>query len=150
MGSMQISSTSFQNNQRIPPKYTCGGENFNPPLGISEVPEKAQSLVLIVDDPDAPMGTWVHWTVWNIDPKTQEILENSLPAGAIQGKTSAGQNEYHGPCPPSGTHRYFFKIYALDSKLDLASDADKSKLEQAMSGHILDQVELIGLYGQEG
>ncbi|RLF04972.1 MAG: YbhB/YbcL family Raf kinase inhibitor-like protein, partial [Thermoprotei archaeon] len=98
---------------------------------------------------DAPMGTWVHWTVWNIDPKTVEIPENSVPEGAVEGITDFGKPGYGGPCPPSGTHRYFFKLYALDTTLDLGSDATKSDIEKAMEGHILEKAELIGRYSRE-
>lgn len=106
----------------------------------------AQSLVLIMDDPDAPAGTWVHWMVWNIDPKINEITEDNVPQGAIEGVTSFGQTGYGGPCPHSGRHRYFFKLYALDTKINLSLGADKSQLEKAMNGHILAQSELVGLY----
>lgn len=143
---MKITSSAFEHNGQIPSKYTCDGENVSPPLSISEVPEKTKSLVLISDDPDAPAGTWVHWTLWNIDPATKEIPENSIPSGATQGVTSFGENAYGGPCPPSGTHRYFFKLYALDIELGLDSSAKVQDLEKEMQGHILDKVEMIGLY----
>lgn len=146
---MKLKSPAFENYGDIPSKYTCDGNNVNPPLSISEVPEEAESLVLIVDDPDAPMGTWVHWTVWNIDPQTKEIQENSLPEGAVEGMTDFGTSGYGGPCPPSGKHRYFFKLYALDTKLQLPPETTKEKLERAMEGHILVQTELIGLYSRE-
>jgi len=146
---MNLESPTFSNHQNIPSKYTCDGENVNPPLKISEVPEKSKSLVLIVDDPDAPMGTWVHWTIWNISPKTTEIPENSVPEGAIEGMTDFGKPGYGGPCPPSGTHRYFFKLYALDITLDLDTSAKKEDIEKAMEGHILDKAELIGLYSRQ-
>ena len=146
---MKLTSPVFQNNEKIPPQYTCDGEDVNPPLEISEVPENTQSLVLIFDDPDAPMGTWVHWLVWNTDPATTEIAENTVPTDAVEGITSFGQPGYGGPCPPSGTHRYFFKLYALDTRIDLTAEADKEKLEQAIEGHILDQVKLIGLYDRQ-
>lgn len=143
---MKISSPVFENNECIPSKYTCDGGNISPPLMFSDVPGNAQSLVLIMDDPDAPRGTWIHWTIWNIDPKTTGIKENSVPGEAVEGITSFGRAGYGGPCPPTGTHRYFFKLYALDAKLDLAPDLDKSALEKAMQNHILAQAELIGLY----
>lgn len=143
---MKITSSSFAHNQNIPPKYTCDGENINPPLQFSDIPADAKSLVLISDDPDAPMGTWVHWILWNIDPKTTEISEKSVPAGAIEGTTSFGETGYGGPCPPSGVHRYFFKLYALDTKLDLPISAKKEDLEKAMQQHILASAEMIGLY----
>jgi len=143
---MKITSPAFTNNSNLPNKYTCDGQGINPPLIIAEVPANAQSLALISDDPDAPMGTYVHWLVWNIDPKTTKIKENSIPQGASLGKTSAGTTGYVAPCPPTGTHRYFFKLYALDIKLDLTPNAGKDNLEKAMQGHILDSAELISLY----
>lgn len=145
---MKLTSPAFEHNGSIPSQYTCDGANINPALQIAEIPEGAQSLVLIMDDPDAPMGTWVHWTIWNIDPKITEIAENSVPSGGVEGITSFGKSGYGGPCPPSGTHHYVFKLYALDTKLDLAASIDAKSLEQAMSGHVLDQVELIGLYSR--
>lgn len=143
---MKITSPVFNNNDYIPAKYTCDGENISPPLAIAEVPEKTLSLVLIMDDPDAPTGTWVHWTIWNINPKTTEVKENSVPEASVQGVTSFGDKVYGGPCPPSNTHHYFFKLYALDTKLDLLSDSTKADLEQAMTGHVLSQTVLIGRY----
>lgn len=139
----------FKNNENIPKKYTCDGENVSPPLEISGVPEKAKSLVLIADDPDAPMGTWAHWTMWNIDPKTQKIEENSTPDGAVEGVTSYKKPGYGGPCPPSGVHRYFFKLYAIDTELNLPKSAEKLDIEKEINGRILDQAELIGLYSRE-
>ena len=146
---MNLTSPIFKNNQSIPPKYTCDGENISPPLEITGVPPKAKSLILISDDPDAPGGSWVHWLIWNIDPAVAEIAENTVPTGAVQGITSFGQTGYGGPCPPSGTHRYFFKLYALDTKLGLAIETDREELEQAMKNHILDQAELVGLYTRQ-
>jgi Raf kinase inhibitor-like YbhB/YbcL family protein len=143
---MKILSSAFQNNQNIPAKYTCDGENINPPLEFAEVPDNAQSLALICDDPDAVVGVWTHWLVWNIDPKTTQIAENNVPSAARQGKTSSGGNVYHGPCPPSGTHRYFFRLFALDTQLDLPAASDRAQLEEAMKGHIIEEAELIGLY----
>ena len=143
---MKLSSPVFENNQSIPAKYTCDGEDINPPLQISEVPEGTKSLVLFVDDPDAPMGTWDHWIVWNINPSVSFIEENSVPEGGVQGMNDFGKQPYGGPCPPSGTHRYFFKFYALDNELELDSSSKKEALERAMEGHILDKAELIGLY----
>ena len=116
---MKISSPAFENNSKIPEKYTCDGENVNPPLKIEGVLKEAKSLVLIVDDPEAHMGTFLHWLVWNIPPETDFIEENSLPKRAVQGKNDFGKENYGGPCPPFGTHRYFFKLYALDKILDL-------------------------------
>lgn len=143
---MKISSPVFENNSQIPQKYTCDGQDINPPLEIRDIPEGTQSLVLIVDDPDAPMGTFLHWLVWNISPETVKIEENSIPEGAIRGRNDFGKENYGGPCPPFGTHRYFFKVYALDKKLDLVAGSKLKEIEEAMKGHILDQAELLGLY----
>jgi Raf kinase inhibitor-like YbhB/YbcL family protein len=146
MGTLKISSTAFSNNGMIPAKYTCDGADVNPQLAIEGVPENAKSLALIVDDPDASRGTWVHWVVWNIDPKTKEIAEGSVPKGAQQGMSDFRKPDYGGPCPPSGTHRYFFKLYALDTLLGLGKSATKADLEKSMKDHILTQVQIIGLY----
>jgi Raf kinase inhibitor-like YbhB/YbcL family protein len=146
MGALKTSSPVFGQNENIPAKYTCDGDDVNPPLIIDGVPEKAKSLALIMDDPDAPMGTWVHWVVWNIDPKTKEIREDSVPKGAQQGMTDFKRRDYGGPCPPSGTHRYFFKLYALDTSLTLSAAAKKVDLEKAMKGHIIAESQLVGLY----
>lgn len=145
---LSLKSLVFANNARIPGKYTCDGEDINPPLEIGGVPETTKSLVLLVDDPDAPAGTWVHWAVWNIAPTTQKIGEKSVPAGATEGVTSFGKPGYGGPCPPSGSHRYFFKLFALDSELNLPTSADAKALQKAMEGHILDKTELLGLYSR--
>jgi len=146
---MKITSPVFGHNQKIPSKYTCDGENLSPPLEISGVPEGAKSMVLIMDDPDATHGLWVHWVLWNISPDTKEIPENSVPAGAAEGMTSFGKPGYGGPCPPSGTHRYFFKLCALNKKLELSPSAGKVELEEVMAGQVLDQAELIGLYSRQ-
>lgn len=147
---MQLTSTVFTNNGAIPAKYTCDGEDVNPPLTIAGVPAGTQSLVLIVDDPDVPKsiredGMWDHWIVFNIPPDTTEISAGMEPAG-VHGKGTNGDTGYHGPCPPDGQHRYFFKLYALDTVLNLGEGAGKAGVEQAMTGHILEQTELIGLY----
>ncbi len=144
---MKLTSEEFKNCEYISPGYTCDGDNVNPPLEISEVPENAKSLALIMDDPDAPGGTFVHWLVWNLPPETKEIdCGNSMPLDAVCGTTSFGRTGYGGPCPPEGEHRYFFKLYALDILLLLPETANKNDLLQAMQGHILDKAELIGLY----
>lgn len=145
---MQITTEAFQDGQSIPQKYTCQGENVSPALSFQNIPEEAESLVLIVDDPDAPSGTFDHWIGWNIPPLTRRIEEGEqLPE---KGKNSYGVLEYKGPCPPPGkAHRYFFKLYALDAPLKLGEGASKGKVEQAMKGHILDQAELVGLYQRE-
>jgi len=143
---MKITSTEFENESMIPSKYTCDGDNINPPLSFNGIPSDTVSLVLVVDDPDAPGGTWLHWTVWNIDPAAEGIPENSVPAEATEGVTDFGTPGYGGPCPPSGTHRYFFKIYAIDMTLDLDTSTSVDALMSAIEGHILGQAELIGLY----
>lgn len=140
---LHVSSPAFQNGGIIPKKYTADGEDINPPLEIQGIPKEAKSLVLIVDDPDAPRGTWVHWIVWNI-PVVELIRENNIPG--VQGVNDFMQHNYGGPSPPSGTHRYFFKVYALDKKLDLPPTSRKRDLEAAMHGHILAMGELVGLY----
>lgn len=146
MGTLKLSSSAFKHNDSIPPKYTCDGADVNPPLVIENAPLNTKSLALIVDDPDAPAGNWVHWVVWNIDPTTNEIKENTVPSGALQGINDFRRHDYGGPCPPSGTHHYFFKLYALDMMLNLGQKANKAELERAMKGHIITQGELIGLY----
>ncbi len=140
---MKIKSNDFKHNEFIPRKFTCEGQDINPGLIIEEVSAEAKSLALIVDDPDAPMKTWVHWVVFDI-PVTSRIEENSIPGK--QGRNDFGRKNYGGPCPPFGTHRYFFKIYALDKNLNLNEGLSKEELEKAMQGHILDKAELIGLY----
>ncbi|TSC80078.1 MAG: PEBP family protein [Parcubacteria group bacterium Gr01-1014_29] len=144
---MNISSFAFQNTTPIPAEFTCDGENKNPTLTISDVPAGTKSLALIVDDPDAPGGIWVHWTVWNMSPATREIKEDSVPPGAIQGKTNRA-NSYHGPCPPSGTHRYFFKLYALDTLLNIPLTSEARAVEEAMKGHIVADAKLMGTYSR--
>jgi len=143
---LTVSSTAFKNNSTIPSKYTCNGVNVNPPLSIENVPAGVKSLALIVDDPDAPAGVWVHWVLWNIQPEIKELRENSVPKGAQQGLNDFRKHSYSGPCPPSGTHRYVFKIYALDTILTISPDATKADLEKAMKGHIIGQAHIIGLY----
>lgn len=142
---MKIETSAFQHGKPIPKKYTCQGENVSPALSFHDVPKETQSLVLIVDDPDAPSGTFDHWIGWNIPPATRRIEEGEkLPK---KGKNSYGVLEYKGPCPPPGkAHRYFFKLFALDSSLSLAEGSSKGSVEQAMEGHILARAELIGLY----
>lgn len=143
---MILTSSEFANKQPIPAHYTCDGDDHNPPLSIADVPMEAKSLALIVDDPDAPMGTWLHWLVWNIPPETRQIMENVLPYGAVEGINDFRKTAYGGPCPGSGTHRYFFRLYALDTMLNLAEGSARSDLERQMSGHILAETELIGTY----
>lgn len=147
---MRLTSSAFENNQTIPAKYACGDDDINPPLAIADVPAEAKSLVLIVDDPDAPAGTWVHWVVWNIRPDSKKIEENSVPAEAEQGVTSFGKAGWGGPCPPDREHRYFFRLYALDTKLNLPPRANREQAEKAMKTHIVDKTELMGRYKRPG
>jgi Raf kinase inhibitor-like YbhB/YbcL family protein len=146
MSTLQLTSPAFSANAAIPREYSCQGSNTNPPLAIAGVPAGTKSLELIVDDPDAPMGVWDHWVVWNIAPDTMAIAANSVPAGAVQGKNSGGNNRYDGPCPPSGTHHYRFTIYALSVTLDLPTSTTKDALLPAMKPYILDQNTLVGTY----
>lgn len=143
---LSISSPAFEQNGTIPSAYTCDGANINPPLKIENVPPGTKSLALVFDDLDAPRGSYVHWILWNIDPGVKEIRENSVPEGAIQGLNDFKKNPYGGPCPPRRSHRYVFKIYALDIQLDLSSQSTKADLEKAMKGHILSQAQWMGTY----
>ena len=140
---MKLKSPEFKNNEYIPKRFACSGENVNPALIIEATPTDTKSLALIFDDPDAPMGTWVHWVVFNI-PVISRIEEDSVPGK--QGINDFGRLNYGGPCPPFGTHRYIFKAYALDIELNLEEGLTKADLEKAMAGHILAKAELIGLY----
>jgi len=142
---LTVTSPAFEKNKFVPAKYTCDGDDVNPPLTIEGIPEETRSLVLIVDDPDAPMGTWDHWIVWNIPP-VGKIEENSVPG--TEGLNNFNKHSYGGPCPPSGTHRYFFKVYALDTKLELHPNTRKRNVERAMEGRILAKGEIVGLYGR--
>ena len=148
---IKVESSAFKEGELIPSQYTCDGSNISPPLKWSDPPEGTMSLVLISDDPDAPAGTWVHWVVYNIPPSvkgfpqnvpTAKILEN----GAIQGTTDFGKIGYGGPCPPSGTHRYYFKLYALDTMLNFDPGATKKQVVDAMKVHVLARGQLMGRY----
>lgn len=145
---MKITSPEFDNCEYIPEEYTCDGMNMNPPLHLCDVPKKAKCLALIMDDPDAKSGCFVHWLMWNIPPEMEEIdSDNSIPLASVCGITSFGKPGYGGPCPPAGEeHRYFFKLYALNKKLDLFCNARKEDLEKAMKGHVIEQAHLVGLY----
>lgn len=145
---MRIISPAFADGTTIPEKFTADGADINPALVINGVPAGAKSLVLIVDDPDAPRGTWNHWLLWNIDPDTTSIVENSVPTGATIGRNDFGEVRYRGPSPPSGTHRYFFRLLALDSTLDLPAGADRAALDRAMKGHVVAQAVLMGRYSR--
>ncbi|HTY40171.1 MAG TPA: YbhB/YbcL family Raf kinase inhibitor-like protein [Candidatus Paceibacterota bacterium] len=145
---MKITSPDFKDNGQIPKRFTCEGDNINPNLKFEEIGSSTKSLALIVDDPDAPFGTFTHWLMWNIEPSVSGIGAGAPPDGtAIQGVTSFGKAQYGGPCPPPGNpHRYIFKLYALDSMLDLKAGADKHQLENAIKPHLLGVAQLTGLY----
>lgn len=151
--SIELSSPAFDPGNTIPVAYSCDGDNISPPLQWRNVPQGTQSLALIMDDPDAPGNAWVHWVLYNIPAQTSELPENVAPADSVPGGGSQGDNswnrvDYGGPCPPSGSHRYFFKLYALDVMLDLDAGATKNQLLAAMEGHILARGELMGTFPQ--
>ena len=151
---IKITSSVFEEGGMIPSKYTCDGDDISPPLQWETVPDGTKSIALISDDPDAPMGTWVHWVTYNFPPGITELPENmpddeTLPDGTRQGLTDFGKTGYGGPCPPSGTHRYYFKIYALDKKIDVAIVLDKAELLIQMQGHVIAQGQLMGKYKRQ-
>lgn len=148
---MEIKSSAFAHNEMIPKLYTCDDKDISPPLMWSNAPEGTKSFALICDDPDASMGTWVHWVVYNIKPTTKELPAKVLPQETMPNSAKQGVNDfkkigYGGPCPPGGTHRYFFKIYALDTELNIESRPTKKLLEEAMKVHILAEAQLVGKY----
>ena len=143
---MFLKSSAFSHNGNIPSKYTCDGEDLSPPLSIKNPPKDTKSFVLIVHDPDAPAKDWLHWTLWNIAPEIREISENTVPQGALQGMTDFGRSGWGGPCPPSGTHRYFFELYALDTMLDIARDSNRKTMEDALASHVIEKAELMAHY----
>lgn len=151
MDSLTITSTAFKHMQPIPPQYTCDGADVSPPLSWSAVPPAAKSIALICDDPDAPAGTWVHWVLYDLPPSVDSLPENvpksdTIPGGGIQGRNDFRRMGWNGPCPPGGTHRYFFKLFALDTMLNLPAGKTKSEIEKAMKGRILAKGELVGTY----
>ncbi|MDH7599598.1 MAG: YbhB/YbcL family Raf kinase inhibitor-like protein [Sedimentisphaerales bacterium] len=153
MEQMKVTSTAFADGGIIPSKYTCDGQDISPPLQWEGVPSGARSIAIISNDPDAPVGTWVHWVIWNIPPTATGLPEAlprdpKLPDGARQGINDFGRPGYGGPCPPSGTHRYYFKVYALDTLLDLPTTARKPDLLKAMQGHVLAEGMLMGRYSR--
>jgi Raf kinase inhibitor-like YbhB/YbcL family protein len=141
-----VAATAFEQGKPIPARFALAGDNRSPELQAKGVPEKARTLVLIVDDPDAPSGLWTHWLVWNLPPETRSITESALPSKAREGTNSFGHVRYDGPSPPSGTHRYFFRLYALDTTLPLATGSSREALDAAMQGHILGIAETFGTY----
>lgn len=144
---MKIESPGFENEGHIPSKYTCDGLNVSPRLEFADIPPGTVSMALVMDDPDAPMGTFDHWVVWNIPPQTRVVEEGKEPEG-VQGRTGFRREGYGGPCPPRGVHRYYLKLYALDVRLDLKRGSSKRELERAMEGHILAQAVLMGRYAR--
>lgn len=144
IATLRITSNSFKNRGPIPAKYTCDGLNVNPPLRVDNVPDGTESLAIIVDDPDAPRGTFTHWMIWNIHPSV--FIDEGFSDQGIEGINDFGKHEYMGPCPPNGTHRYIFKIYALNSTLDLNHNSRKDALEHAMRDKVLAYGELTGFY----
>jgi len=148
---IKVTSRAFQEGGMIPRRYTCDGEDVSPPLAWTGVPEGTKTIALIGDDPDAPMGTWVHWVLFNLPANIKELAEavpadKELLSGAKQGRNDFRRIGYGGPCPPGGTHRYFFRLYALDSVLDLAAGASKADLLKAIQGHVLAEGQLMGKY----
>jgi Raf kinase inhibitor-like YbhB/YbcL family protein len=148
---MQVTSPAFKEGETIPKQYTCDGANISPALAWTGVPATAKTLALIVEDPDAPSGTWIHWVLFNISTSETGLAENiladkTLPKGALSGTSSFKKLGYGGPCPPSGTHRYYFKLYAIDGALSLANNATAQDVEAAMAGHVVGQGQLMGRY----
>jgi hypothetical protein len=151
---MHLNSNVFTNNGIIPSKYTCDGDNISPPLSWDDPPEHTASFALLVEDPDAPRGTFTHWVIYDVPGKANHLLEglskqSTLPQGGRQGRNDFGQLGFGGPCPPHGNHRYFFKLFALDQTLDLAPGASKGEVLDAMSGHVLETAELMGHYARQ-
>lgn len=144
---MKISSTAFANNGKIPKKYTCDGTGVSPPLKISSVPKNAKSMALILDDPDAPKGTFTHWVIWGISPKKTQFAEGDKK-GFVDGTTGVGKTGYFAPCPPSGIHRYVFKLFALDSQVDISTKSKKQELVSTMQNHIIQTATLVGKYSR--
>ncbi len=152
-GKFTITSTAFKDGEMIPQKYTCDGKDVSPFLKWEFLPAQTKSIALIVDDPDAPAGTWVHWVIFNIPPTINELPEGTpissgLPNGALQGKNDFGNYGYGGPCPPGGTHRYYFKLYALDTMLKLSAGITKAELLKAVEGHVMAQAQVMGRYSR--
>ncbi len=147
---MKLTSTDFIDGGTIPKRFTCDDENASPNLQISSVPTNAKSLALVMDDPDAPSGTFTHWLVWNLAPDLKEFVVNTVPPDAIQGRNDFGKSAYGGPCPPSGEHRFYFRLYALDIPVKLPAGTPRKALEKTMAGHIIGQSVLMGRYVRSG
>lgn len=146
---MKLTSSAFAQNQPIPVRYTCDGVNHHPPLAFSQVPERVASFALVVEDPDAPARVFTHWLLYDIPPATREIPEQQVPPGSREGINDFGTRGYGGPCPPSGTHRYFFKLFALDTRLALPAGAAKEEILAKMQNHVLATAELMGIYSRK-
>jgi Raf kinase inhibitor-like YbhB/YbcL family protein len=146
----QLASPDFGQGGQFPKRFTCDDQNISPTLQIAGVPEGAKSLVLILDDPDAPSGTWTHWLMWNMSPDLREIVAGAAPRASAQGTNDFGKPGYGGPCPPSGEHRYYFRLYALDTPLNLPTTAKRAALDKAIKGHVLGQATLMGKYSRVG
>jgi Raf kinase inhibitor-like protein, YbhB/YbcL family len=149
VSAITISSPAFSPGAEIPAKYTCNGQSLSPELRISDAPPAAKSIALVVEDPDAPSGLFTHWLVWNISPQTAKFAENGAPADALQGTNDFSKRGYGAPCPPSGTHRYIFKVFALDQPLELKAGARRTQFDSAIKGHVIAQAELVGRYGHK-
>jgi Raf kinase inhibitor-like YbhB/YbcL family protein len=147
---MKLASPDFSEGSSIPERFTCDGEEISPTLKIDEVPQAAKSLLLIVDDPDAPRGTFTHWLIWNLNPDLAEIMADTPPPGAVQGVNDFGTRQYGGPCPPSGVHRYYFRLYALDVTLELAPKSKRKAVDDVIKGHIVAEATLMGRYARKG
>jgi len=143
---MKLTSPAFEQNQPIPVKHTCDGANHHPPLNFSQVPEEAQSLALVVEDPDAPTKVFTHWLIYDIPPSIQHIPEHEVPLSGTVGVNDFGTRGYRGPCPPSGTHHYVFKLFALDTGLALPEGTRKEDVLAKMKGHVIATAELVGTY----
>jgi Raf kinase inhibitor-like YbhB/YbcL family protein len=146
---MKLTSPDFNEGSDIPERFTCDGQDISPTLRIDGVPQAAKSLALIMDDPDAPVGTFTHWLLWNLRPDQSEIASDSPPE-AVQGLTDFGGSKYGGPCPPSGVHRYYFKLYALDTTLNLPPRSKRKALDAAIKGHVIGEAMLMGRYARKG
>lgn len=146
---MKLKSSAFSDGQPIPLIYSCDGDNINPPLEISDVPENARTLALVMEDPDAPHGTFTHWLMWNISPDTAEIMEGDWPEGAEQGINDGGELGYMGPCPPTGVHHYHFKLYALSKDLEVSASISKEELEKEIEDAFIAKSELVGTYSRQ-
>jgi Raf kinase inhibitor-like YbhB/YbcL family protein len=146
---MKLLSPDFSDGGNIPERFTCEGVDVSPTLTIDGVPKETKSLVLVVDDPDAPGGNFTHWLMWNVAPNLTEIVGNKPPPQAVQGVNDFGKNKYSGPCPPPGIHRYYFKLYALDTTLNLPPKSKRKAVDSAMKGHIIAEATLMGRYARK-